>query len=92
MGILTYEYLSNREFKKKSRKRSTAWNRRRNNIVIRFLEYAEFKKISRLKDIDENIYSAYINQLHRSTHSENTIRQYKSIIKKDLLSHFTAKL
>ena len=88
MGQLINEYLSNKEFKKRNRKRSKKWQSRRTNIVLEFLRYAEFKKIPRLKDIDEAIYSAYINRLHLSTHAENTIRQYKNILKQDLLSHF----
>lgn len=88
MGQLINEYFENKEFKKRSRKRSEKWQTRRTNIVLEFLRYAEFKKIPRLKDIDEAIYSAYINQLHRSSRSENTIRQYKNILKQDLLSHF----
>ena len=88
MGQLINEYYQTKEFKKRNRKHSKEWQTRRTNIVLEFLRYAEFKKILRLKDIDEAIYSAYINQLHRSTHSENTIRQYKNILKQDLLSHF----
>ena len=88
MGILEYEFLNNREFKKRSRKRSSEWQSRRTNIVLEFLRYAEIRNIKRLKDIDEAIYSAYVNQLHQRTNSDNTIRQYKNILKQDLLSHF----
>ena len=89
MGILINEYYQTKEFKKRSRKRSLKWQARRTNIVLEFLGYAEFRNIKRLKDIDEAIYSAYVNQLHRKHYSDNTIRQYKNILKKDLLSHFS---
>ena len=88
MGCLIAEYFENKEFKKRSRKRSENWQRRRTNVVLSFLEYAEFRNIKRLKDIDEAIYSAYINQLCRKDLSKSTVAQYKRIIKKDLLSHF----
>jgi hypothetical protein len=88
MGLLINEYLTTKEFKKRSLTRSPEWQTRRTNVVLSFLEYAEFRNIKRLKDINENTYSAYINQLHRSTRSKSTIRQYKNILKQDLLSHF----
>ena len=88
MNLIT-EYLRNKEFKKRSRFRSPNWQKRRTNILISFLKYAEFRQIKRLKDIDEAVYSAYINQLHRKNLSKNTIEQYKLIIKDDLLKHFS---
>ena len=89
MGILINEYYQNREFKKRTRGRSADWQLRRTNINLAFLRYAEWRNIKRLKDIDESIYSAYINQLHRSGLKKTTIERYKKIIKSDLLSHFT---
>ena len=89
MGILIDEYYKSREFKKRNRSRSADWQLRRTNINLAFLRYAEWRNIKRLKDIDESIYSAYINQLHRKNLSLNTILRYKKIIKQDLLSHFT---
>ena len=91
MGILINEYYKNKEFKKRNRGCSADWQLRRTNVLLNFLKYAEFRQVKRLKDIDENIYSAYINQLHRKGLSLNTIERYKKIIKSDLLSHFTVK-
>ena len=91
MGILITEYYQNKEFKKKNRSRSPDWQARRTNINLAFLKYAEWRNIKRLKDIDNNIYSAYINQLHRKGLSLHTIERYKKIIRQDLLSHFTIK-
>ena len=88
MGILINEYYQNREFKKRNRSRSSDWQRHRTNINLAFLRYAEFKQVKRLKDIDNDIYSSYINQLHRKNLSLNTIERYKKIIRQDLLSHF----
>ncbi len=88
MGQLINEYLNSREFKKRSRKRSAEWQLRRTNILLEFLKYCEFRKIKRLKDINEPLYSAHINRLTRAGLSKNTITRYKSILKKDLLSHF----
>ena len=88
MGYLITEFYESREFKKKSRKRTQDWQKRRTNVLLGFLKYAEYRNIKRLKDIDEAIYSAYINQLHRKNLSESTIQQYKNILKQDLLSHF----
>ncbi len=86
---LINEFLKNREFKKRSRQRSPDWQKRRTNILLKFLDYAEFRKIKRLKDINESIYSAYINQLYRKGLSKTTIEKYKTIIKEDLLKHFS---
>ena len=88
MGCLITEFYKNKEFKKRSRKRSEGWQKRRTNVLLAFLKYAEYRNIKRLKDIDEAIYSAHINQLHRKNLSESTIKQYKNILKQDLLSHF----
>lgn len=88
MGQLVKEFLSSKEFCRKSRKISADWQSRKNNIILSFISYAEFKNINRLKDIDETVYSAYINRLHRQGLSEITINRYKKIIKKNLLSHF----
>ena len=88
MGYLITEFYKNKEFKKRSRKRSQDWQKRRTSVLLAFLKYAEFKNIKRLKDIDEAIYSAYINSLHRKNLSKSTIQQYKSILKQHLLSHF----
>ena len=91
MGILINEYYKNKEFKKRNRGRSANWQTRRTNVLLAFLKYAEWRNIKRLKDIDESLYSAYINQLHRKNLSLNTIKRYKKIIQSDLLSHFTIK-
>ena len=91
MGILITEYYQNKEFKKRNRTRSTNWQLRRTNILISFLQYAEFRQVKRLKDINNNIYSAYINQLHRKNLSLTTIERYKKILRQDLLSHFLIK-
>ena len=88
MGMLIQEYFENKEFKKRNRSRAANWQTRRTNINLAFLRYAEFRQVKRLKDIDNDIYSAYINQLHRKGLSLNTILRYKKIIRQDLLSHF----
>jgi predicted DNA-binding ribbon-helix-helix protein len=77
-----------KEFKKRNRKRSAEWQGRRTNIVLEFLRYCEFKKIKRLKDISESLYSAHVNNLNRKCLKKSTIERYKNIIKTDLLSHF----
>ena len=88
MGKLINEFLNAKEFKKRNRKRSSQWQLRRTNILLEFLKYAEFKKIERLKNIDETVYSAYINRLNRLNLKKSTINRYKNIIKRDLLGHF----
>ncbi len=88
MGKLVEEYFNANEFKKRSRKRSAEWQSRRTNVLLDFLKYAEFRKINRLKDISEPVYSAYINNLFRKGLSKITIARYKNIIKNDLLHHF----
>ena len=89
MGILINEYYKNKEFKKRSRSRSADWQTRRTNVLLNFLKYAEYRGILRLKNIDESIYSAYINRLYRSGLKKTTIERYKKIIRQDLISHFT---
>ena len=88
MGKLINEYLNSREFKKRNRKRSPEWQLRRTNILLEFLKYCEFRKIPRLKDVDESLYSAHVNNLNRKCLKKSTIERYKNIIKTDLLSHF----
>ena len=83
MGALTGEFLrSKNRFLRRKHQISKERQKTRESVVLRFLEFVETKRgIRRIKELTQGDYDNFVKHLREDGLSEETIRNYKGILK-----------